>query len=249
MALLWKKTVKGSLYEVRTSGSSIRLYTDGVFHSSYNPRNPVTGNAWDLLMLPAFFYPDCTVKNILVLGVGGGAVIHLLNKFIQPDSIIGIEINKTHIVIAKRFFNLRYKNLKLVHADAIDWLKKYQGPAFDMIIDDLFIEDSGEPVAAIGANTSWFTLMLKHLNREGVIVKNFTEHKDFNNSSPVKNKTMKKRFKSLFSFSVTHNENLVAAYLTKTAESSYLRKRLVETPALNPRLKTSRLRYRIRKVT
>jgi len=60
---------------VRSAGYSLRLYTDGVFHTQYNPGNPLTGHIWDLLMLPAFFYEPDTIKRVLVLGVGGVASI------------------------------------------------------------------------------------------------------------------------------------------------------------------------------
>lgn len=78
MAVLWEKHVDGVRYQVRAAGRTRRFYTDGVFHSQYNPLNPVTGHVWDLLMIPAFFYATGSVGRVLVLGVGGGAVIGLL---------------------------------------------------------------------------------------------------------------------------------------------------------------------------
>ena len=106
MAILWQKQQAGVLYEVRIAGNSRRLYTDGVFHSQYNPNTPVTGSVWDLLMLPAFFYPPNTIKRILVLGVGGGTIIQLLKRFVNPETITGVELNPVHLYVAKRFFKL-----------------------------------------------------------------------------------------------------------------------------------------------
>ena len=48
-------------------------------------------------MLPAFFYEKGTIERVLVLGVGGGSVIRLLHRYIEPDEIIGIELSPTHI--------------------------------------------------------------------------------------------------------------------------------------------------------
>lgn len=101
MAILWQKTIKDTRYEVRTAGQTRRLYTDGVFHSQFNPEHEVTGGVWDVLMLPAFFYPPETIKRVLVLGVGGGAVIHQLQRYIKPEEIIGVELNPVHIMLAK----------------------------------------------------------------------------------------------------------------------------------------------------
>jgi spermidine synthase len=75
VSLLWERRIGGTLYQVRNAGRTRRLYTNGVFHSQYNPARPVTGSVWDLLLLPAFFYAPGELRRVLVLGVGGGAVI------------------------------------------------------------------------------------------------------------------------------------------------------------------------------
>ena len=248
MAVVWRQKKQGVLYEVRSAGKSLRLYTDGVFHSQYNPDQPLTGQAWDLLMLPAFFYPANRIQRILVMGVGGGAVMHMLDHFIQPAEIIGVELNKTHLSIARRFFALNKKNMQLVHADAIAWLKNYQGPLFDMIIDDLFAEKHGEPVAVAPDNSGWFFLLLKHLSKNGVIVKNYIDRESLKQSAPLIHETLGKRFKSIFQFNNPYNENYVAAYLRQPSTSQFLRGRLIDTPGLNPKLKTSRLRYSVRRI-
>ena len=140
MSLLWEKRTAGAHYQVRQAGRSLRLYTNGVFHSQYNPRRPVTGSVWDLLWLPAFFYPPDKLQRILVLGVGGGAVIRHLRRFIQPEKIVGVELSKIHLSIARRFFGIGGDDVELYQADAVDWVERYSGPPFDMIIDDLFTD-------------------------------------------------------------------------------------------------------------
>lgn len=248
MTIVWRQKKKGVQYEVRSAGKSRRLYTDGVFHSQYNPYHAVTGQAWDLLMLPAFFYPLNSIKRVLVLGVGGGAVIHLLNRFVSPSQITGIELNKIHLTVARRFFDLNYKNLQLIQADAISWLNDYQGTAFDMIIDDMFTEQNGEPVSVAPANVDWFSLLLKHVTASGIIVKNFIDSQSLQRSAPLCNKSLQKRFANIYQFTHPYNENRIGAYLKRASDNRYLRHRLHETPGLNPRLKTSRLRYQVRKL-
>ena len=90
-------------YQVRTAGRTRRLYTNGVFHSQYNPANPVTGHVWDLLMIPAFFHAPDSVQRVLVLGVGGGAVIGLLRRFVSPAAVVGFELSPLHVFVARRF--------------------------------------------------------------------------------------------------------------------------------------------------
>ncbi len=248
MALVWSKQVSGVQYEVRSAGKSIRLYTDGVFHSQYNPEQILTGHVWDLLMIPAFFYPENTIKRVLVLGVGGGAALHMLRYFVSPVNITGIELNPVHLSVARRFFNLKHKSIKLIQANAISWLENYQGEKFDMIIDDLFTEEEGEPVSVVDANVKWFSHMLKHLNKNGVIVRNFVSKEELLVSAGISNKVISRKFASVFQLTSCLNENFVGVYARSQISSGVLRKNLIKTPKLNPELKTSRLRYRIRKL-
>ena len=67
MAIAYQKIVGDVRYEVRTAGGSRRLYTNGAFHSQYNPKHIFTGAAWDLLSLPSLCLAQAP-KNILVLG-------------------------------------------------------------------------------------------------------------------------------------------------------------------------------------
>ena len=248
MAVVWHKYSEGRLYEVRSAGKSLRLYTDGVFHSQYNPGQLLTGHVWDLLMLPAFFYPEGKIQRVLVLGVGGGAVMHMLQYFIKPGQICGVELNKLHISVARRFFGLKHRSIELIQADAIQWMKDYRGDKFDMIIDDLFLEKEGEPVSVVKADCQWFSAMLKHLNKEGVIVRNFINKQELHESAGLSRPSISKKFKSVFQLTSRYNENFVAAYLRVPATSRELRDNLIRTPGLNPNLKTSRLRYRIQKL-
>lgn len=246
MGLLWEKQSGDTHYEVRNAGKAVRLYTDGVFHSQYNPCQPVTGNIWDLLTLPAFFYEPEEIRRVLILGVGGGAVIQQLMHFINPDTIIGVELDPVHLYVAKRFFQVKQDNVKLHQADAVQWLQDCNGQPFDMIIDDLCGGESGEPVRSVAANSQWVKLLTKHLSAHGVLVSNFITKQELNSSAYLKDKAIGKSFKS--SFVLTHPlyENSIVACLRKQTSSRELREKLVSIPELNPNRKMSRLKYHIR---
>ena len=248
MAIVWQKQSDGRLYEVRSAGRSLRLYTDCVCHSQYNPDNPLTGHIWDLLMLPAFFHEPNVIKRVLVLGVGGGASVQLLRHFVNPAAIVAVELNPVHIFVAKRFFKLKHETIQLIHADAIQWIKNYKGEKFDLIIDDLFAEENGEPVPAIESNAGWFNCLLKHLKKDGLIVKNFLDKPSARSSAGLANPRVNQKFSSIFQLTSPYNENVAVAYLRRASTSQTLRKHLVATPGLNPNLKTSRLRYSVRRL-
>lgn len=248
MALIWHKTAQSVRYEVRTAGNTRRLYTDGVLHSQFNPRQPVTGSVWDLLMLPAFFYPPGTVRRVLVLGVGGGAVIRQLQAFLQPEQIVGVDLSALHLTVARRFFGVRGRRVRLYQADAVDWVHGYEGPPFDLVIDDVFGGEDGEPVRAVEASAVWFQALLRLLSRQGALVMNFVSGDELRRSAYFSQARIARRFKAAFQLTTPQDANAVAAFLRTEAQSGALRRRLAEMPLLDTGRKTCRLRYRIRSI-
>jgi len=248
MALLWETRRNGTHYEVRTAGASRRLFTNGVFHSQYNPNNPVTGNVWDLILLPVFFYPPDSIKRILMLGVGGGAVIQQLNYFIQPEEIVGIEYDPVHIDIARRFFGVKQDNVTLHHSDAVEWLQNYDGPRFDMIIDDLFGEVDGEPSRAVEATNQWARKLFSNVNRDGMVVSNFISPKELKGSAYIQDRLLQNRISSRFILSNPYYENAIGAFLGINTSSKQLRERLRSIPFFNSQQMMDKLNYRIRQL-
>lgn len=245
MSLVWERRIRGTLYQVRRAGRSMRLYTNGVFHSQYNPTRPVTGSVWDLLLLPAFFYPPGALRRVLVLGVGGGAVIQQLRRFVQPDTLVGIELSRVHLSIARRFFAVAGDDVRLEQADAVDWVKRYRGAGFDMIIDDLFGDYDGEPQRSVAADTAWVASLCRCLKPGGLIVSNFTTSLELEVSAYRIDPACRRRFDAAFELSTAQNHNAVGVFLKRPATTRQLRERLKRVPALDPR-KPAGLRYRIR---
>jgi spermidine synthase len=248
MALLWSKKTPYANYQVRCAGNSVRLYTDGVFHSQYNPKNPITGSVWDLLFIPAFFHDNGRIKRVLVLGVGGGAVIRQILHFLRPEHIVGVELSAVHLMLAKRYFGLRDKKVALIKADASQWLATYKGPKFDFIVDDIFTEHDGAPVKAVPADANWFKLLLKHLSDDGVLVSNFISDKEMQTCAYFEHTAIRRRFASAFRLTTPITENAVAVFLRKSAGSAQLRLNLKNHPILQRALKTKKLRYTIRRI-
>lgn len=248
MAIEFERKHQGRHYQVRSAGRTRRLYTDGVFHSQYNPGHPVTGSVWDLLFLPSQFYAREAIQRVLVLGVGGGAVIHMLNRFVQPTQVVGVELSPLHIQLAQRYFDLNYPNLELVQANAVDWLIEYQGEPFDLIIDDLYFEEQGEPQRAIAADASWFDVLMEHLSEEGALVMNFVNYREWRNSAYFSEEFVREGFQSVYQFATPTCHNAVVGFLRKPTETRMLRQALVQTPGLNPERAGCRLRYAVKKI-
>ncbi len=245
MAILWQKIINNTNYEVRSAGQTRRLYTDGVFHSQFNPKRAITGGVWDLLMLPALFLPQQSIQRVLVLGVGGGAVIHQLHRYVKAEEIIGVELNPVHIKIAKQHFGITTKMAKLIQADAIKWLEDYSGPPFDLIIEDLFGEEDGEPSRAIKANKLWLQQLHSHLSPDGILIMNFTSRSDLKNSAAVSYKKISALFKSIFQFTLPNYENAIGAFIKQPVTSKLLHHNI---NAINDLYKSKELNFQVRKL-
>ena len=248
MAVIWQKTVNGKRYEVRAAGQTQRLYTDGVFHSQYNPHKTLTGNVWDLLSLPSFFLDPEQIRRVLVLGVGGGAVMHQLASWFPGADLTGIELDKTHLSIARRFFHLRGKHINLIQQDAIDWIKRYRGLPFDLVIDDLFAEQEGEPVRVIAASKSWLNHLSRIMTADAALIMNFTEAKDLREALARIQPGANLKFKMAYRFMTPLYENQIGVFLRRPCKKNAWRKRLAQQPRLNREFEDNLDKYQIRKL-
>lgn len=248
MAIVWQKKVSRDNeldhYEVRSAGRTRRLYTNGVFHSQYSPSRPVAGSVWDLLLLPAFFHPLGSVKRVLVLGVGGGAVMKQLEYFLQPELVMGVELNRIHLQVAKRFFHVRGDGFQLIEADAVQWLKQYQGPPFDLIIDDLFGEDGGEPCRAVPHDESWCATLKQNVTEEGSVVVNFDTHKALANCFWL-DKSINP-WQQVYQFTTPLYSNCVALFTQQTTSRAEFRQNLMNFKELDETKASCRLNYQLR---
>jgi len=255
MALIWlhrERQGDGSecLYQVRTAGRTRRLYSNGVFHSQYNPSRPVAGSVWDLLLLPAFMQRLGSVKRVLVLGVGGGAVIKQLQYFLDIKQVVGVELNPVHLEVAERFFDVTGPGLELIESDAVAWLKAYRGPKFDLIIDDLFGEIDGQPARAVAADERWCRQLLKHLAADGALVMNFDEVSGLNQCAFLdkSNSGLKQQagWRRGWCLSTPLYTNAVACFSRQSLERAEFRRQLQGFPELDERLKGCKLNYKLR---
>ena len=182
MALIWRRMTNECIYEVRTAGASVRLYTNGVLHSEYNHRKLITGSVWDLLFVPTLYRTAGSLKKVAVMGLGGGAVIHMLKTAYPEIEITAIDIDSVHIGVCKKYFGLSAQNIRYVHADARDWLRSNRSK-YDVIVDDLFGHVDGETRRAIDIDTSWMQMVKKSLKARGLFIANFADAQELRKTS------------------------------------------------------------------
>lgn len=248
MAVIWQKIVDGKQYEVRAAGQTRRLYTDGVFHSQYNPRRSLTGNVWDLLSLPSFFLEASQLRRALVLGVGGGTVIRQLRRWYPQLEVTGIELNPTHLQIARRFFDLEDDAVTLIEDDAIAWMQVYDGLPFDLIVDDLFFEEDGEPCRAVQADRHWLRTLVSALSPHGMLSMNFTASTDLRESAVFHNRALQSRFQNVYRFMTPLYENNIGVFLRRACSLNQWRDRVNDLRPLRQEFAENRGKYQIRKL-
>ncbi len=248
MAVLWQKKVDNTHYEIRTAGRTRRLYTNGICHSEYNPDKFFTGSIWDLLLLPAWFYAQTEIQRILVLGVGGGSVLLQLSRLLDPETILGVELDPVHLYLARRFFNTHRSNISLIEADACDWLRNYDDEPFDMIIDDLYTGDRDVPVRAVEVDREWSACLLRHLKKGGLLSINFGSRAELMASDLYNRKQNLRRFPSVFQLTSPMLDNYVGVFVGRDASSRMLRKHLMDNPVIERAISNRTIRYRIRQL-
>ncbi len=114
------------------------------------------------------------IHNSLVLGVGGGTVIKLLNKYYPAAKIVGIEIDPLMIELGKKYFqHNELKNVDIIISDAINWVnKKYHESnhsTFDLILVDLYI---GKQMPQGLSDKKFLEKLKALLNANGAIIFN-----------------------------------------------------------------------------
>lgn len=123
--------------------------------------------------------PSPDVKNILVLGVAGGTVIHMLHAM-YPDAIItGVDIDEKMIAVGKKYFGLdAILNLVLKQDDAKKFINRAtdEKKKWDLIIIDVFIGASIPPF--VGEHAFLFTVK-QILSSHGIVVINYLREYEY----------------------------------------------------------------------
>lgn len=119
------------------------------------------------------------VKSMLVFGVAGGTVIHLLHECYPKANITGVDRDPLMIEIGTKYFGLgEIPSLTFVARDArrfvLDAIKKRI--AFDMIVVDIFI---GKHLPEFLLHQSFWKSVKTLLNEEGILLLNYLREDEY----------------------------------------------------------------------
>lgn len=129
------------------------------------------------IMLLGLIFVDA--RDIILLGLGGGALAHCMSHYFQQSTIQVVEIRQRVIDIAYEWFDLpQVDNLQVVNDDALHYLLKLKQSSCDIIFSDLYNADS---MSACQAQQEFIVASYQVLSQSGCLVLNF-HHKPYRGS-------------------------------------------------------------------
>jgi SAM-dependent methyltransferase len=162
--------------EVRRAGGTRRLYVGEVLATQWHPKRTLAGGYWDALGTAALLSP-APCRTALVLGLGGGGVVHVLRRVARPRRIVGVETDRRVLAAARRAFPLRGDDLEVVVEDARRFLARSR-ERFDLVIDDVY-EMAARRATRLGAEAAWFSALARRVAPRGVLAVNFVDAEAF----------------------------------------------------------------------
>lgn len=191
-----------SLIFVRDSGeeayeSQVNLKTPWVLRFSY------------LQHMFANYLLQPEQKDAIIVGLGGGSMIHYLQKYDPQVNIEAVEIDPVVVELAERYFAVKQKdNVRLIIADAFDYLKKTP-KKYDTIYMDAFLKPSAstdETGVPLKLRTQAFYQQLQGLLKPGgSVVFNINPHSQMRADI----ETIAESFPQTYVFSLPNSEGVV----------------------------------------
>ena len=149
--------------------------------------------------------PSPDVKNILVLGIAGGNVIHLLHAIYPDATITGVDIDKRMINIGKKYFGLEALNgLTCTVGDAKNFVKNaaIKKKQWDMIVVDIFI---GAQIPDFIQDPSFLSDLKHMIKPQGNIIINYLREYQYLELSEQLRIQLEKIFRSVSETDINFN--------------------------------------------
>jgi spermidine synthase len=198
-----------------------------------------------MAMAPAFAPPK-QIQRVLVLGVGGGAALRLIAQHFRPKLVAGVELDALRVQLAKKYFGLKGKRFKLYCDNAVNWMERYDGEGFDLIIDDIFGEVDGEPQRFIPVTSSWANLLCRALNPDGLLVVNTLSASELESTALVQTEKYQKRFRHAYQFQHPQSENGIGVFSPFETTPYQFRKRIKELEGMETATVRKKLNFSIK---
>ena len=131
-----------------------------------------------LMFASYFFVPQ--QKQVLIIGLGGGAMVHFYEHYDPEVKVDAVEIDEKVVQLADKYFDVRtQKNTNIITDDAFKYLKSDK-THYDVIYMDAFLKPSeqtdstGHPLNL--KTIAFYKGLREHLAPDGIVVINLNTH-------------------------------------------------------------------------
>lgn len=163
---------------------------------------------WRYALRNLGFTGRAKTKNILVLGIAGGTVIHLLHNLYPDARIIGVDIDAVMIEVGKKYFGLdTMKNLRCVCADAAAFAASYKGTRFDLVVVDIFV---GPDIPDFVPSAAFERNVKKHVSAGGCVLINYLRQPGYEEKVAKLQKVLQTLYNNVGSADIHNNRFFLA---------------------------------------
>jgi spermidine synthase len=150
----------GKVKVVRSLGLGTYIQVDNLTQSG-----GVVNNIWkEVIRKVKKIKPE--INNCLILGLGGGTIVSLIEKYWKDTKIIGVDIDPVMVEMGEKYLGL--KNVKTVIADARKYITKDK-QKYDLIIVDLY---QGYEYPTEFEKEEYLEKLKNLLSKDGVLIVN-----------------------------------------------------------------------------
>lgn len=154
----------------------------------------------------------------LIVGLGGGAMVHFLRHYDPQQSIDAVEIDPEIVAAAEKWFGVKAdRQTRLITQDAFVFLTR-PAAKYDVIYMDAFLKPAGDTDSTgvpLRMKTAAFLKkdVITHLKPGGVVVFNINGHPKMNEDLEI----IRSAFPQTYRFGVPGTYNLIVVGATSAA--------------------------------
>jgi spermidine synthase len=168
------------------------------------------------MFLSYLFRPN--PEKVLIVGLGGGSMVHFLQRHDPKVKVDVVEIDPMIATIADRYFGVRTgRNVTINVGDGLEYLSRSDAK-YDVIYMDAFLRPSGGTdktgVPLHLKTLKFYSEIQKRLNPDGVVVFNLNPHLSVRQDIH----TIQEAFPNTYVFRLTYDGYVVVA---STAEKAF----------------------------
>lgn len=110
----------------------------------------------------------------MILGLGGGSIARLARSLAPKAEILGIELDRDVVRLAREHLDLDALDIDVEIVDALEWLQtpRKSSPRYDVILEDIFIGEGDDVHKPDWIPEPAHPLAWERLERGGIFVTN-----------------------------------------------------------------------------